>query len=199
MKELGVNNVASGALSLASYGLGKIPLVGSEVSFVFNKAVADPAKDLVNSKTVEHLLKEAQTRGEVHKLIQYRSEQALTFMDDMFAEYTVMRDYFSLNISTRKLPDSCDTAYRQAFEYALAKSCITDLEKHITLLEELTTLLKAEVQKMKPAIKARKTLVKARLDLWGAAHTEKRCNGLQGCFWDGKSDLNKTEIHDEDL
>jgi hypothetical protein len=198
MKELGVNNATSAALSVASYGLGKIPLVGSEVSFVFNKAIADPAKDLVNSKTVEHLLQQAQAR-DVHKLIQYRSEQALTFMDDMFAEYTVMRDYFSINMSSRGLPESCDAAYKQAYEYALAKSCITDLEKHIALLEELTGLLKGEVQKMKPGIKARKDIIKARLALWGIGHPDKRCNGLQGCFWDGKKDLNPSDIFDEDL
>ncbi len=106
VKEVSVKKAGTGALSAASYGIGKIPLVGQELSFLFDHAVSDPISDAVNAKALDLLLQQAESGGELHKIIQYRNEKINANIDDVFGQYTVMRKYFELKMKDRPLPES---------------------------------------------------------------------------------------------
>ncbi len=186
IKEVGVAKATTIALSATSYGIGKVPLVGQELSFAFDQLVSDPIGDAVNAKTLDVLLNQAEAGYDnTHKVIQYRNEKINADLADVFGQYTVMRKYFEKKMKDRPLPASCDDAFKMAFEYALAKSCISDLEKNLKLIEEFVILVKKEVEKMKPAIKSRKKLVQMRLEMWEIKHDEKKkCLGLHPCYYD---------------
>ncbi len=186
IKEIGVAKATTVALSATSYGIGKVPLVGQELSFAFDQLVSDPIGDAVNAKTLEVLLNQAEAGYDnTHKVIQYRNEKINADLADVFGQYTVMRKYFEKKMKDRPLPKSCDDAFKMAFEYALAKSCISDLEKNLKMIEDFVVLVRKEVDRMKPAIKSRKKLVELRIDTWEDQHDDKKkCLGLHPCYYD---------------
>lgn len=185
LKEVGVAKATTIALSATSYGIGKVPLVGQELSFMFDHAVSDPISDAVNTKALDVLLQQAEAGGDFHKVIQYRNEKINADFSDVFGQYTVMRKYFEKKMKDRPLPESCDDAFKMAFEYALAKSCISDLEKNLKMIEDFAAAVRKEVDKMKPAIKSRKRVVQLRLEMWEIKHDEKKkCLGLHPCYYD---------------
>jgi hypothetical protein len=167
------DTVGKGALTFA---IQHIPFVGPSLAKGFDLAASKGI-----SAIYKKLLKEAKTPEQRISYALFSLEKSLA--STLRQAFNTVATYDASVGEDRSDCKDCQAAFKAAYEDHLALACTKEIEDGCKILKTLARDLEVSTRRLKHSAETRVKDHDHRYDNFRENHPDKRCMGLQACYW----------------